>query len=276
MKLSFRHAFQPGKLLIVPAQVKSGPSFRAASSDARTLALDIDRPTIIALSGSVSPEILVWVPPPPMDRVYWYASNPRRRLKTPVKVDREQYVRPSIRYDLTRFIVYASWAKRSARQTTRQNVHEEDVRRRARYAYANLKDADNPPNHPLVGRIAVTRLAWRHVTRLSRPKKRRILSLRVVPYLKAFLDQIPDRFVCNPERDGLYKQVGRRTVETRHVLCWYDGALSIDNQIYKLLVRIKEEISYPTDWMNRPLGVKDIRQSATLASWWCKKDKKEK
>ena len=266
MKLSFRHAYQPGKLLTVHAQVKSGISHRSKSSNANTLTLNIDRTTLATLSGSSTPGLVVWVPPKPMDRLYWYANDPRRPLKTPAKLSRDQYVRPSIRYDITRLCTYASWAKSFSRQTTSQ-IDERLVHSRARQAYAALKIKSW--NQPLVGDLDITRLAWRHITRQSKSTQRRILSLRVVPYLKTFLDQAPDRYICDHRPPIPF---GRRTVETRYVLCWYRGALSIASQNYSLLLRIKEEISYPTDWSNHALGIGDIQQNATLASWWCKKE----
>lgn len=248
------------------AQVKSGHSYRADSSNPDTLTLKIDKETITALSGSGIPGLVVWVPPKPMDRAYWYASDPRRPLKTPVKLSRHQYVRPSIRYDLSRLCVYASWTRPFPQQELSQ-AQETHVHGRAREAYADLKTKSW--SHPLVGNLEITRMAWRHKTRRSRTTKQRILGLRIVPYLKTFLDQTPDRYVCD---QGPITRFGPRIVETRYLLCWYRGALSFGGQSYSLLLRIREDISYPADWASQPLGINDIRQSAKLASWWCKKE----
>lgn len=266
IKLSFRHAFQPNKLLTVHAQVKSGRSYRASSSNSGTLTLDIDQATITALSGSAVPGMLVWVPPAPLDRLYWYASDPRRPLKTPAKLSRQQYVRPSIRFDLTRLCTYASWDKSFPRQTVGE-FSDTVVIDRAKAAYATLKSGTW--HHPLLGLVGVTRMAWRHVTRQSRTKARRILALRSVPYLKSFLEKAPSRYVCN---QGPITIKGRETIDERYLLCWYRGALKIDGENYTLLLRIKEEIKYPTNWHRYPLSIDDISQNATLASWWCKKE----
>jgi hypothetical protein len=267
IKFSFRHTYEPGKLITFHAQVKSGESFRASSSNRTTLTLQIDKETLQALSGPGVPGLIVWVPPKPMDRLYWYANDPRRPLKRPVKVGRHQYVRPSIRYDLSRLTVYASWTKSSAMQTVGVS-DKASVSIRAKKSYAEIKS--QAWWHPLVGKLAITRSAWRHVTRQSRATQQRILRLRVVPYLKEFLGKAPDRFVCD---QGPIDVNGRRTIDTRYVLCWYRGALRIENEPYSLLLRIKEEISYPTHWQTHPLGTSDVRQEATLASWWCKKER---
>jgi len=266
VRFSFRHAYRRRQLLTYHAQVKSGSSYRASSSTRSTLTLGLDHATLLALSGSGAPGIVIWVPPEPLDRLYWYATDPRAGLKTPVRIDRDRYLRPSIRYDLTRLWTYAAWSRSFSGQTV-ANLEDRAVLARAKLAYASLKT--QPWHSPLVGAVRITRLAWRHVSMRSKPARRRILSLRAVPYLKAFLSHAPDRFV---HAQGPIIEVGRRTVETRYVLCWYRGALSISGRTYSLLVRIKEEISYPTMWSRYPLSVDDVRQEATLASWWCKAD----
>jgi hypothetical protein len=266
MKLSFRHAFN-STAVTVHAQVKSGRSFRAKASSKTQLTLNIDLETLTALRESTAPGLLVWVPPVPLSRLYWYASDPRRPFKSPAKIQREQYVRPSIRYDLTRVCTYAGW-QGAAPQQTAANIDEASVLNAAKQAYADLKA--NMENHPLVGNLRFTRMAWRHVTRRSKSRARRNLRLRATPYLKAFLSRLPDRFVCN---QGPITPCGRKMVDERYILCWYRKALSIRGENYTLLVRIKEVITFPTNWENQPIGTRDVNQVATLASWWCKREK---
>ena len=267
MKFSFRHAHEPGRLITVHAQVKSGKSYRAATLDARTIGLKIDRETLHALSGTSTPGIVVWVPPSSLDRIYWYGRDPRRPLRTPIRISRLQYVRPSIRYDLSRLATYAGYTTASARQTVRE-VDSFAAMIRAKEAYKALKKITWI--HPLVGPLRVTRLAWRHITKRSRTTKRRILRLQIAPYLKAFLTRAPDRYVCDLSSVRL---IGRRTVEIRYLLCWYRSALEIKGVTYTLLTRIREQISYPTKWQHLPLSERDISQNATLESWWCKEEK---
>jgi len=267
MKLSFRHVFQPGKLLTVHAQVKSGRSYQSTTSGSSDMSLRIDHETLNALSGPATQGLIVWVPPKPLDRLYWYSSDPRRPLKKPIKICRHQYVRPSIRFDLTRLCTYASWSRSFSQQTASRHDASE-ILQRAKLAYASLKK--QPWQNPLVGNLAITRFAWRHVTRRSKSTQRRTLILKAAPYLKGFISQVPDRYVCDQGPISIH---GRDTVDLRYLRFWYRGALSIDGDKFTLLLRIKEQITYPTCWQNHPLGVADVRQCATLTSWWCKKDK---
>jgi hypothetical protein len=201
-----------------------------------------------------------------MDRLYWFAPDPRSAWLY-VKIGRRQYVRPSLRYDLARLHEYASWTRKIPRQTVALSS-EANLMARARAAYKALKTSDI--RHPLVGPLTISRMAWRHVTRRSKATSQRRLNLDALRYLKTFLDKTPDRFVIE---QGPIEQSGRLLVEKRYILCWYRRCLFVGGKSHSLAVRILEEISYPRDWTARPVGVGDIDQTATLASWWCKVDR---
>ncbi|MDF2445969.1 MAG: hypothetical protein K0S46_1205 [Moraxellaceae bacterium] len=267
VKFSFRHIARKEKLITAHAQVKAGPSYRKDSSNSTHLTLGIDKDTLQALSGTGMPGVVIWVPPPPMDRLYWYSTDPRSASKSPVKIRRTQYIRPSLRYDLSRLYDYASWTRGYTKQTVAM-LPDPQVMARAKQSYKALKSQSW--HNPLVGPLHVTRLAWRHITRRSKSSTRRTMSLRIVPYLKAFLASPPDRYACNFV--GI-KESGAMTIETRYLMCWYRQALTVNGESHSLLVRIREEITYPTNWSSRPLSANAIKQVATLASWWCKKDK---
>jgi hypothetical protein len=267
IKLSFRHAINSEKLITAHAQIKAGPSYKSPSSNSKQLVLkNIDQATISALSGTGMPGLLIWVPPPPMDRLYWHAADPRNRIKTPICIKRSQYIRPSLQYDLSRIYDYASFSKGHP-QLTVKTVEAVNMVSDAKKAYKELRSMK--PRNTLIGGIRVTRLGWRHVTRRSKSTARRELSLRIVPYLKNFLDKQPERYACN--YCGI-QVAGEWATETRFLLCWYRKALNIDGKSYTLLIRIKEEIRYPVKWRNWPLSKDKIRQEASLASWWCKQE----
>lgn len=267
VKFSFRHIAEQSKLITAHAQIKSGPSYRRAIKDQKQIALVLDKDTLNALSGGGMPGLVIWVPPPPMDRIYWYASNPRAE-NVSTRIPRTQYVRPSLRYDLTRLYDYSSWGYKYAKATVRNTAASEVLLARAKTAYKQLKAT--LWINPLVGKLTVSRLAWRHITRRSKSGARRDLSLRAVPHLKTFISATPDRYACHVDS---IDQIGTRTVETRYLICWYRQALVIDNVSHSLMLRIREEISFPTNWQDRPLATSEVKQVATLASWWCRADR---
>jgi hypothetical protein len=266
VKFSFRHAIVDEILITFHAQIKAGPSYKKPSSNDSHLVLGIDKQTVSALSGTGLPGLLVWVPPPPMDRLYWHASDPRNQIKTPICIQRNQYIRPSLRYDLSRIYDYASFSPGHP-QLTIKTDKPANITNYAKKAYKELRS--QKPYNSLIGDIRVTRLGWRHVTRRSKTTARRELSLRVVPYLRNFLIKRPDRYACN--YCGI-QVVGKWATESRFLLCWYRRALRIDEESYTLLIRIKEEIRYPARWKDGPLSKDKVYQTATLASWWCKRE----
>lgn len=119
LHLTFRNAFRPGELIPLRCQVKSGSSYGRRTKE--HISLSVDGDTKDALSGSGTPGLIAWVPPAPSDRVYWFASDPRNKRKASVKVGFNDYVRPSLRYDLSRLAIYATWTHRHARQTVRKS-----------------------------------------------------------------------------------------------------------------------------------------------------------
>jgi len=266
LKISFRHAFLSAKLLTIHIQVKSGFSYRSGHKDSTKIKLKIDAATRDALQGSGQPGLIVWVPPWPRSRLYWYAVDPRRPPPNSILIDNSMFIRPSLRYDLTRLLDYSAWGRSSPSQMM-SGIDDAEVLAQAKVAYSELRTAKL--HHPLVGRVAITRLAWRHVTRHGKRTGERIRTLLATPYLKAFLDKMPSRYVCNPDAP---KIVGKRLCDKREILCWYRGALKYQGEKFSLLIRFVEEIYYPANWLDRPLGISDVQQKTTLASWWFKKD----
>ena len=265
IKCSFRNAFDEKQLITYHCQVKSGLSYKAISSNDKNININIDKDTINALSNFNG--IITWVPPKPSRNIYWYAINPRLKTKTPISIPRTQYINPSIRFDLSRISNYSRHTNSLPRQDISSKI-DSNLLDRAKNEYKLL--AKTKIFNPIVGELQISRFAWRHLTRRSKTTKRREFSLRLVPYLKSFLDHVPDRFTIAPSN---FRTIGKKTIETRYLLCWYRGAFKINNNSYALLIRIKEEISYPNDWNLYSLSVEDIEQTATLASWWAKIEK---
>ncbi len=268
IKFSYRNAFDTNALITHHCQVKSGLSFKAPSSNDKDLVIrNIDKATIESLKLTAG--LIAWVPPKPSSKVFWHVADPRKITKTPIKIPRYQFIRPSIRYDLSRVVEYSKWHGGLPKQNVAKQANPTQVAKRAKRAYGEFSKTQWA--HPLVGNLHITRFAWRHVTRRSKVSKRRLFSLQIAPYLKNFLGQTPNRYTIGMPK---FRKEGKNIVETRYLLCWYREALDIEGDSYALLLRIKEDISYPEAWERYPLGVGDVTQKATLASWWAKKENK--
>lgn len=250
-----------------PCQVKTGISYRADSSDKKTLKLKGMGQELIEALVSI-PGLIIWVPPKPRRDIYWYVCR-RASKKTVLDIPTHQKLSPALRYELARVFAKARSQNRLARHTLPAAATAKDILTDAKHRYRALK-AENP-THPYFGQLKVTQLAWRHVTRHSKTSKRRLLALRVLPQLQSALKAFPDSYTLKAV--GLSVS-GRTTIEQRTYVLWYDNVLNIDGSIHSLMVRVKETVTYPKNWREFPLSVTDVQQSATLLSWWAKPQKK--
>jgi hypothetical protein len=268
LKLSLRNVFSSGSLITVHCQVKHGKSYRAnagAPPESDIQLKGIDSSTLDGLRYGGQPALLVWVPPPPSDTAYWDFIRPDKPKKTPIRINASRKVTPSLAYELCRF--YNSI--RNSSDFTQITIPVSSVNpseKQGRENYAALKHQDF--HNPLVGRLCITRTAWRHITRRSRSTNARKASLEVLPKLEHFLSSNPTRYATTRYRP----LINSKTVfEHRDLLLRYDKAVRKDGKNYQLLVRIREEICYPRLWNKLPLGAQDVKQRATLVSWWYKK-----
>jgi hypothetical protein len=265
IKFSFNHAFNNTQLLTFHCQVKSGSSYNLAKSSDEIIKLKDSKGLITTFKNDIG--IVVWVPPKPSKKIYWVSIDPRTEPSTPLQIPKYNFVRPSMCYDLSRSHSYSKFSVSTPRYDVGMFKGEIENHNISKMVYKKLKETEFL--NPLTGKIFITRYGWRHVTRQSKTTKKRNKALRVVPYLKHFLAEIPNRF---RQLEPSFRTEGTRTIETRRIKFWYRKALIIDGDIYTLLLRIKEVVKYPSYWKEYPLHISDIEQKATLESWWVIKE----
>ncbi len=262
LKISLRHAYVRSADLTVHCQVKAGASYEEKSLDGQVIALSLDSETLSALRLGTQPAMIAWVPPRPSTHVYCQVLTERDTLKSRIKMPVNSFVTPALRFEISR--AHAFREPTGPRVRVDMTPRLQGVMQRARTTYRQIEVIDNP----MVGKLHVTRLAWRHVTRRSKIAARRTASLQAVPYLEHILKQKPDRYRL-AEREFLV--AGERTLERRTILLWYNDSLRLGGEVRSLMVRVREDVTYPRDWMMYPLSITDVQQCATLASWWCKR-----
>lgn len=263
----FRHAFDRKRVITAACQVKTGASFKKNKASAEDpLKIEFGRDTIHGLSNRPGPGLLVWVPPKPSPKAYWHIINPRGTENNPTRIFRHQYITPYLRFALTRANEYAHYHHGHVQQDV-AILPKDLIQERACEVYHKLKQ--DVWHHPLLGRVHLTRHAWRHVTRRSKVKSERLAQLQVVPYLHRFLQASPDRLDYSKPT---FKVEGNQVSETRFILCWHKRAFRINGLSYALLIRVREVVTYPKNWFSHPLGIGDITQTATLESWWPKQE----
>jgi hypothetical protein len=261
MKVSFRDPLTKVSRN-VNCQVKSGNSYRADSSNSDRIKLKNILPDTLAVFQS-DLGIIAWVPPKPSSAVYWFICRRNTQQKQIVILRDTQKISPALRFILSREFVQRENLPSVSQQTVSPTGPPKVVLTSSRMVYRQIGKVDNP----LFGEVSLSRAAWRHITRASKPKDLRLRSLRVVPHLKTILAVRPD---SHSVKEANLRTEGSRSIESRKIVCWYSNALLIDGQRRTLMLRIHEEISYPSKWYKYPLIESDIVQKATLLSWWVK------
>jgi hypothetical protein len=251
----------------VHGQIKHGPSFARQKAGKITLQ-NIDEETITTLQDGTQPALLIWVPPWPNRKIYWHVVRPKGKHRSPVKIAEGDHVTPGLRFELSRF---ANFERRNPGYPCLEIPppgEDLPIRADAKKYYDTLKS--EMLNNPLLGKIEITRLAWRHITRFSRTVAKRQRSFHVLKYLSAFLQKVPTRYLVDrkPARD-----VGNVIMERNEIVFWYKHAFRTGNEMQTLLVRFVEDIEYPKNWPERPLSEDEVSHKVTLMSWWYKPEK---
>jgi hypothetical protein len=261
LKLSFRDPFTNASHNL-NCQVKSGVSFKAASSTKKTIKLKgISKETIEAFKNSLG--LITWVPPRPWSAIYWFICRPGTKAKHISMSTDTQKISPALRFILAREFAQRQKRPAIARQTVAGPMASKALLKTSRSIYRGIKTVPNP----LFGAIAITRSAWRHITRRSKTTASRDRSLRVLPHLRAIIGNQPD---SHSVKEASIRDEGRSSIERRVIVCWYGDALVLDGKHTTVMLRICEEISYPKAWHKFPLSESDVFYKSTLLSWWAK------
>ncbi len=225
----------------------------------------IDKETIQYLNNTFS--ILCVIPDNFEGKIYWVWFDNRTKISTPIKVHINQFVDPSLWYELSRAYIYYQFQKSySIFNLKKDNIDHAT----AKILYKEIKNKNI--ENKLFWKINITRFAWRHKTRKSKTVKYREGSLRLLPYLEEFLKRIPDRYYT---QDTEIIIEGKITKRINYIICWYNSWIKepFTWKSYNFLIRLKEEIIYPSDWKDKPLSTLSISRTCTLASWWMKEEK---
>jgi len=266
LKFSFGSLLMKGKATI-HCQVKTGNSYKAASSTRHAITLANIHKKDLEILGTHRPSMLVWLSGDPVPiNLYRFV---RRTMKTPVDIRVQFSITPAFHLDMSREL--ASMGSTGFPRITLPPPPPDDkaLMAQARTAYRALKKAGAIPA-ALTVPIDVTRMGWRHITRWGRASKKRRRSFRLIPYLPKLLAYRPSRYLI---ANRVVVTVKDRMVDSREVIFWYEHAILADGVDSLVLIRIREEIEYPANWMRGVYGRSQIKTRATLLGWWYKPTK---
>ncbi len=255
---TFNNAFDSSELCELAGQAKTGKSFYKIDPLQKTVRIDniSDVKTIIRKSGI---PIIIFVDSLEKD-IYWYAPDLRSKRVDTVKIPENQIIVPSIWIDFSR--MYRYWQYQSNRYLTQTMTNRTLDKKLIKSNKKSFKEllANNIVN-PIAGEIRVTNKAWEHVTRISRTKIARQMSIRSAPHLGHFLSKNPDRIdQKNMER----KEMNGSIHETREIILYYRNGIYYNNSKFTFAVRLDELIIYPKNWFEQALKISDIIHESSL------------
>ena len=262
LELVLDHPWSEGDRIRMAVQVKSGPTYGAVAGGK----VRLRKRLIDEAARETHAVCALWVP---LDRsaVYWTYVHPATRSETK-DLGLLHRVTPMTRFALTRcYSREAPGPKGGVGVNISGKVRELSVHRStSKEEYRTLGAA--PPKSPVLGRIRVTRFGWRHMFRRSRAERNKNSSLQTIPHLRALLGQVPTtHWLQDPEQFS----AGEMThVSALHVLSYdsvrYFPPGSAESQPRRVVIRLREDVRFPTGWEHVSMMSPLVERRVTLLS----------
>lgn len=261
---SCEHPWHRGERMLVLTQVKSGPSYGESLSSGFKL-LGKAKAAAVRTSHSLC---VVWVNRD-AGRIYWAYVHP---TASPGDQTYGAYheVSPATLYDLARCLSSKSSGSVGGKGViVRERSSNISIRRRrVRKVYRSFKWIACP----VLGKIELSRLGWRHMFRSGRLKKYKATSLDLIPHLNKLLVQWPSAHVVT--RYETFECKGFKYRLCEHLLK-YDEVSVFEDKVQMARqavahVRILEEVRYPIDWNTSVMLSQLVTRRVVLKSAYLK------
>jgi hypothetical protein len=251
-------------------QVKTGNSFGEWTKTKNRYRIDLDPKFRQRLQTNDAPTLLVWIPE--SNRTILYGLIPaRRNIHESIYINLHSEITPAALFDIARQHIIFSRLPRSRQImfTPSETVADAFKKKshRKRLSFAKPKVARN---------LDLPNAALRHVTRNSRSSVRRRLSLDVYKFLPQILQFAPNSVQCLEMTTHTPADSNCRSQSESLLLLTYPAAFKSSTQKeYSLSVRIRERISFPSNWMTSLLCLDGrhegtVQSRATIETWYLK------
>lgn len=263
--LSFNHPWIKGKRTFLLSQVKSGASFgKVVNSTIKLFAKGIKE-----AKKSQNNICLVWYDHTTKENYWAYVHNNSKAKM--VELGRNHILSPATRFEISRCISRSSKLKYFNSRglildiKTIENQPLKDHRKSIRTAFREL----NSVNNPLYGKIEITNFGWKHMFRKSRLKQYKNDSLIIIPYLKQLLSYQPDRHWVISFQSEIHNDY--TVLKYEHVLRYENIKNNKDKNINEVVIKIIEEVAFPTEWKKENLLSQKVFRKVVLKSCSLKK-----
>ena len=136
------------------------------------------------------------------------------------------------------------------------------IRTRAKTYYREKLQGRKVP-HEVLGPVEFTLAGWRHITHQRRAPVRIQRSLALLPVVPTLITH-PARVVALRRLKPILR--GDIYTDQRLVVCEYKNVPLQGRSPARVIVVLKEMISYPLNWTARTLTPADVRRQVTFAS----------
>ena len=265
--LSFNHPWIIGQRTLLLSQVKSGASFGKIEDSA----IKLYSKGIKEAQKSQNNICLIWYDHLTKEN-YWVYIHSNTQPKK-VELGKNHILSPATRFEISRCISRSSKLQYFNARGLIMDITSIDEKPLAVYRkyLKSLYRNYNLINNPLYGKIEITNYGWQHMFRKSRIKKYKRESLIILPYLKQLLTYQPDRhwiisFLKDTHNDF-------SILRYEHVLRYENIKSNINNEVYEVVIKLIEEIAFPTEWKKENLLSQKIFRKVVFKSCSMKRKK---
>lgn len=262
--LSFEHPWASKERMLILSQVKSGATYGHLLEKGFVLNSAAKK----AAKRTTHHICVVWV-----DRTnrkaFWAYIHPNTTLKNQTYGE-YHLITPATRFDLAHCMSMVRAGETGAKgiHVRRRNSLLNNRRAFVKKRYSEQKEITSP----VLGKIELTRLGWRHMFRKSRREENKATSLDIIPYLRNLLVRFPSTHAITSSD---VRDYGCFTYQRREHLLKFNNlevtyAKGEGKNKVCAYIRVIEEIRYPKDWTNAVMLSQQVERRVVLKSAYYK------
>lgn len=262
---SYDHPWIEKERVLILVQVKSGSTYGEKTGDGFKL-LSAAKKAVMRISH---PICLIWI-----DRAtqsnYWAYIHPNSTPTNQTYKD-NHLISPAMRFDIARSQSKFVPNKQGGKGVIMPYGDFSDLKQRRSTVLNEYKSLKNKKLvNPNLGEVEITRIGWRHMFRKNRVTQNKESSLIVIPYLEKIIEDKPSTIYVSDLINKTQDNYNYRRSE--YVLSYEDAQLFKDGGTnpVKVVIRLIEEIRWPTDWISNAYLGQLINRKVSLLSCYYK------
>lgn len=248
----------------VGIQVKTGKSYaRWNKTNSHWTLQNINPEHIKKWQDNNQPVLIVWVNPMKKPEIYWkFISS--KTSKEVLHLGKTHRLKPEALFEIDRLVSLAYKKKGGVPKINLKNFDKvSDARIWAKKELSRIKGMHVSE----FGNFEISNYAMRHLTRASKNKTHIKDSLKLLPYVKSFLERTPHQIqtIATLDEKGEFENYDFSVIK-RKVLFIYRNVKFNDLGFAVVYIRFKETVIYSKDWEKNFLLNKQTQHSLILES----------